>query len=336
MKPSRVRVAGWVVMPAFAVLALAAPAYPQQQPDAAPPASADRRGAEIEAFVAKADALIKDHNYDVKSTAHYKVKTDDPRFDVVAAAQLLESFRSYFDSFWQGRADLLPYDQPARIYLFYSRAKVKQLYPYEDARDDIATVGHYADYFDVVALHTDSILPDDFPDTLVHEAAHQLVQNRLYGPGRRPSIWLTEGLAEYFGNTLRDDGGFQTGKIGGKGVSFFKKQHGSDRRTGWAQARSYRSALKEGKGVTPDQLIRISDPDVFYEGRMLERYAASWMLVHFLLHAGDGAHAQAFVTYIKHEAARDGGPEALYKDLGMSPVQLEAAFETYLAKLSPK
>src|SRR5262245_2380403 len=59
-------------------------------------------------FIAKADALIQDNNLDVKSTPHYKVKTDDPRFDVVSAATLLESFRAFFDSFWQGRAELLP------------------------------------------------------------------------------------------------------------------------------------------------------------------------------------------------------------------------------------
>jgi hypothetical protein len=60
------------------------------------------------------------------------------------------------------------------------------------------------------------------------------------------------------------------------------------------------------------------------------------MLVHFLLHAGGGAHAAAFVTYMKHEAAGDSGPEMLYHDLGMTPDQLETAFKAYLSKLSPK
>ncbi len=329
---SRLRVAAFL-----AALASAVPAVAEEKPDAAHPASPDPRRAEIEAFVAKADALVHDYNYDVKSTAHYKVKTDDPRFDVAAAAQLLESFGSYFDSFWQGRAELLPYDEPARVYLFYSRAKVKQLYPYDDSGDDIATVGHYADLFDVVALHTDSAAPDDFPDLLIHEAAHQLVRNRLYGRDRGPSIWVAEGLASYFGNTLREATGlFQPGKIGGKEISFFKKSRGSDRRMGWAQARSYRRALQEGEAVTLDTLIRISDPAIFYDGRALERYTASWMLVHFLLHAGGGSHAAAFVTYMKHEVAGESGPEMLYRDLGMTPDQLDAAFKTYLAKLSPK
>src|SRR5262249_51465394 len=146
------------------------------------------------------------NDYDVKTTAHYKVKTDDPRFDVAGAARLLESFRGFFDDFWKGRAELLPYDAPSRIYLFYSRAKFRKLGVYEERPDDLALVGDYQSFFDVVALHTDSVRLEEFPDVLVHEAAHQLVQRRLYGDGT-PRIWVAEGLATYFGNTARDETG---------------------------------------------------------------------------------------------------------------------------------
>ena len=101
------RVARLFLCPIFVMAAaLAAPAADEQ---------ADRHRAEVEAFIKKADEIIHDNDYDVKTTAHYKVKTDDPRFDVAAAAQLLESFRVYFDEFWKGHAELLPYDEPARV-----------------------------------------------------------------------------------------------------------------------------------------------------------------------------------------------------------------------------
>ncbi|HET6372939.1 MAG TPA: hypothetical protein VFG76_06515 [Candidatus Polarisedimenticolia bacterium] len=310
---------------------------PSQEP--APPAapSASPAASPVEEFVAKAEALlIADDNYDAKSTAHYKVKTDDPRFNVAAAADLLESFRQFFDSFWSSRTELRPYDEPSRILLFFSRYKYKQLMPGSLDVGATTRVGHYQPYFDIVALHTDTVGPEDFPELLVHEAAHQLVTRRIFGPDDYPSPWVSEGLADYMGNTLRGaDGKFQPGRIGGKGTSLFKGSKGSSKRMGWPEVRAYRASLKKEDALTIDEVVRTSNPDAFYDASSIERYTASWLLVHFLLHADGGSHSEAFIRHLRHDAAGEGGAEMLYRDLGMSREQLDSSFRAYIKDLAP-
>jgi hypothetical protein len=70
----------------------------------------------------------------------------------------------------------------------------------------------------------------------------------------------------------------------------------------------------------------------FYAEGREERYHASWLLVHFLMHGEEGAHAAGFVRYLAREIREDVTVEDFYKDLGMSPEQLQAAFEKHARK----
>ncbi|HEY3175508.1 MAG TPA: DUF1570 domain-containing protein [Candidatus Polarisedimenticolia bacterium] len=296
-----------------------------------------RRKSEVEAFVAKANKLIQGNNYDIKSTAHYKVKTDDPRFDVEAGAQMLESFRAFFDATWAGRAELLPCEEPSLIYLFYSRSSYRQLLPEEERTIELGHVGYYRPFFDAVAIHTDTIGPADLPDLIVHEAAHQLVQVRLYGPDAPCSLWAAEGLATYFGNTLRDTSGrFLAGSIGGKSVTLLKDAPRSGKRMGWEDATRFRRALGRDEAPTVDEILRNVDPNEFYGSSAREWYTGAWLLIHYLLHADSGVHAPSLVRYLKRDAAGDGGADVLYQEIGMSRDQLDTAFRLYVGKLKAK
>jgi hypothetical protein len=57
------------------------------------------------------------------------------------------------------------------------------------------------------------------------------------------------------------------------------------------------------------------------------------MLVHFLLHAGDGAHASGFVRYLEHEAAGGAGPDVFLKDIGMTDDELASSLAAYVTDL---
>src|SRR5262245_13985980 len=64
-----------------------------------PPKTANPR----DAVIAKADKLIRDSkDYTSRSTPHWQVRTDDAGVDAQASAALLESFRTWFESFWKG------------------------------------------------------------------------------------------------------------------------------------------------------------------------------------------------------------------------------------------
>jgi hypothetical protein len=292
------------------------------------------RAAMVEEFLAKARELITDRNYDSKSTEHYKVKTDDPRLLVGEVANLMESFRAFFDGFWSERMELHPYEDPARIFLFYSRYKYKQLLSEAEKSTGPKSIGHYRPYFGVVAAHTDTVGPGDLPDLLVHEASHQLVHKRLYGDRSVPSYWVAEGLATYHGYMLREKSGeFVPGRLGGKNVLLLKRVPRSKAEIGRKQLDSFRRQLKLVPIDVIDTLITTQDAAAFYGPGGEDRYTASWLVTHFLLHAEEGAHTPAFVRYMQREARGQGGADAFWEEIAAPPEALESSFREYVKRL---
>lgn len=288
------------------------------------------------AFDEKIDSLIRDHSYHAASNQHAVVKTDDPRLDVDAVAALLESFHGYFEGFWSKLMTLHEAPDRSRIYLFYSRYKYHQLL--EGLPPGIMEiVGHYTAYHDVVALHTDSVGLENLADLLLHEATHRLVQVRLYGNDYQPSPWVSEGIASYFGYTLRDRSGeFKTGQIGGKGTTFFDGVSPTSRGPASHSLGEYRRAVKKGL-ATPLEEILEADGDSFYAAQgSEERYAATWLLIHFLLHADEGAHAPSLARYLEHEAEGKQGVKLFFEDIGMTPARLNESFAAYVSSLKAR
>lgn len=304
-------------------------------PTPAPGAEVDpgERERMIEEFVAMANDLIKDRNYSSRSSDTYLLKTDDPRVDLGAALELLDSFRTWFVSFWDGRAELTPYDGPGRMYLFYSFFKYNQLLTGDARLSDFRPPGHYRGNLDAVVLYTDGAPPGDLQDILVHEAAHQLVENMLFVRDEaQTSPWIEEGLGTYFGHTLRGrDGTFVTGKVGGKGVEIVRGG-GTKDGSGKARLKDARKAMSGETSWSAHDVVEIRDPQRFYSEGANARYGIAWVLVHFLFHGDDGAHADAFVRYLGLEANGEGGPERFYETIGMDADTLDARFERYFSK----
>lgn len=315
---------------------LSAPAAQVTHASARADDTQDARSREVERFIGEAERLIRGHDFNGKSTAHYKLRTDDPRLDVSAAADLLEAFRSYFESFWSGRRELNTNDEPVLVFLYYSRSSLNKLLPGAPAPPDgIERVGHYQAFYDVIALHTDTVGLENLPDVLVHEAAHHMVQRRLLAPEGELSLWLSEGLATYFGNTYRDAKGiWHTGEIGGKESWIFDDK---TRRSGGDLAgkdlKLFKASLFKDGGLGPDAILRMDDPARFYGEGSLYHYALSWTLVHYMLHADGGARAPGFMKYLDAEMRGDGGPEVFYKETGLAAESLDAGFRLYAKKL---
>ena len=132
-----------------------------------------------------------------------------------AATALLVSFRTFFEGFWGDRIALQPYDETSRVFLFFSFHKFNKLLAGDWRFSEVRPEGHYRAAVDVVTVHTDAGDRRDAADALVHEAAHQQIDQRIYSRGHAASRWIAEGLASYFEHTLQDrDGVFHAGKIG--------------------------------------------------------------------------------------------------------------------------
>jgi len=300
----------------------------------------DDGAASLAAFLSRAEELIRDRSYSAGDSPHYRVQTDDPRLRPDATARLLESFRSFFDSYWPADLDLLPYDETSRVFLFYSFYKFNEMTEGNFRRSDSRPKGHYGSTYDVITLHTDAGDAGSLADTIVHEAAHQLVTQRILGGEISPSPWLNEGIASYFGFTRADENGeFEAGSIGGKPVSLFTrpvKQSAAERKRGIDVVRdALREARSEGELLVAG-LVSIRDPAVYYGERAALNYAASWLLVHYLLHGDDGGHAAAFRRVLNAERERQGGTEVLYRELELTPQQLEASFAAHVKKLKTR
>ena len=304
---------------------------PQQPGDAR---AQEARDARVLAFLKEADRLIRDRNHESKTTAHYRVQTDDPRLDPVAAAALLESFRGFFEAYWSALTGRTSYEETSRIFLFYSYFKYNQLLTGKKLFDTFQSSGHYRPYFDVVVIHTDSVPPGDLGGTLVHEAAHQLMTNEIFGPDNSEPPWLSEGIAAYFGYMQRHaDGEFVPAAIGGKGISLFRGLKKTAEGSGARRLREVRQSVKKSGAPPLRELVAAEDPSVFYGEGIQERYSLSWLLVHYLFHGEDGALAEPFVAYLSKVASGGGGPEVFFAEIGRTPDELESGFRDYLLPL---
>jgi len=303
----------------------------------APPAPADPEAAARELrkrYIDEADRLIRDRNFAFAQIDGIEVRTDDPRLDVRAAAGLLASFRKYFDATLEGRVRLAPYDGPAKSYLFWSYAKFNELTTGKARFDDSRPTGHYRPALDVCTVHTDGVPPGDLPDVLVHEFAHQLLENRVLPGAPRPP-WLDEGLAEYFGFTARDaDGTFRAGKIGGKSAALFRegeatKAAGADRRL-----KELTRGMRESPSWTVDELLRLDDDAAFYGTGLEMRYGAAFAVVHFLLHGDGGKYAGGFWAWVAELPNAPADVDALYRAVGLSKEDFQERFAKYAKSIS--
>ena len=173
-------------------------------------------------------------------------------------------------------------------------------------------------------------------DTLLHEAAHQLVEQRLFG-GRKPPIWLTEGLASYFGYMKIDrDGSFRPEAIGSKAVQLLKDAERPNAAEAAARLKAFKQSTKGGEATPFAEILAIRDWDHFYGRDVTQNYTASWLLVHFLMHGEGGAHVEAFGRWIASGPFDRDAESNLLRELGMTGAELDAAAKAHARKLKAK
>jgi hypothetical protein len=292
------------------------------------------------AYLAKADELIRDPSYRSAASDRYRVQTDDPGTNPKAAVQLLESFRDFFDAFWKGRTELAPYEKQSRVFLFFSFHKFNQLLGGNWKFRITRPAGHYRKTVDVITLHTEPDGRAHMADSLVHEAAHQLIEQRVYSGDHRSALWIAEGLASYFGYTYMDrDHVFHPGEIGGKAESLElgKSRPGaSEARTVLKAVRRYSKSVREDDDLRFVRVISIDDPGVFYGSAAAVHYASSWLVVHFLIHGDDGEHRDDFFRYLERDSRGEANAKALFTEIRMSPRGLDDAVAAHLKTLKAR
>lgn len=294
-------------------------------------------GEERAAYLGRAERLIRDPHYRAAIGGGYRVRTDDPRLDVRAAVRLLESFRSFFEAYWEGKVDLLEAEAESELFLFYSGFKLRQLRSFGGSPLEPSSFDFYDPALDVGALHTDAEQFDAVADTLLHLAGHQLVEQRLRRPGSRPSRWLTRGLAHYFAHTYRNRSAeFREGRVGGKSASLLDKTSGDRGRMTERRLRQLiREIVSVGSGdgslfhrLLSDELLPAPlGEDARAEGDL------GWALAHYLLHGKNGRHRDGFLRYVRLDLEGKGGADALARETGLDASALEKETLSHMKRL---
>ncbi|MBI3273383.1 MAG: DUF1570 domain-containing protein [Planctomycetes bacterium] len=150
-------------------------------------------------------------------------------------------------------------------------------------------------------------------DTLLHEGFHQLAHNgEVLGQREDFPLWITEGLAEYWGRQegwagVRGlPGAVQAEHVGVIRHAFLKHAHlklGDVMK--YTNAQGYLGLGNTGAGLA---------------------YAEAWALVHFMIHRRAGTQADKFFAWVRELGKKDSTPDA-------QKTAWEAAAGTDLGKL---
>ena len=124
--------------------------------------------------------------------------------------------------------------------------------------------------------------------TIQHEGFHQFAHAVI---GGQMPIWLDEGLAEYFGESLFTGDGFVTGVI-----------------PPWRLAR-LKDEIAESQLKTFDQITRLS-PQEWGDDLKLANYDQAWSMVHFFVHGEEQRYQSQLINYIRAISRGDSADAA--------------------------
>jgi hypothetical protein len=135
---------------------------------------------------------------------------------------------------------------------------------------------------------------------------------------------------------MNAEGEFEDGVIGGKRIAVLRDEPSKARGEARLRIRNAQEALEVARNEDRPLILEIisaDDPSQFYGRDATIHYDLAWLLVHFLFHGDDGAHADAFVRYLRREADDGGGVDAFLGDVGLSPAELDAGVVRHLKSL---
>ena len=147
--------------------------------------------------------------------------------------------------------------------------------------------------------------------TIQHEAFHQYLSAKL---GYEMPIWLNEGLAEYFGESLYTGDGFVSGIV-----------------PPW-RLKQVRENIEHRRFIPLRDLLAMTHQQ-WNDSLNETNYDMAWSLVHFLAHSQRGRYQGELTRYIQ-DSAKGGDPlQAFAKTVG-DPEKVEDAWIAYWRDLS--
>jgi len=235
-------------------------------------------------------------------TEHYILRTDLPESQIPPILKRLEAMAREYQQRTRELSDAsdhrrLPFHLYSDLERYTSAGGTRGSAGFYDGERLLAYVGRQ---MDARSWHT-----------IQHEAFHQFLGAKL---GHEIPIWLNEGLAEYFGESLYTGDGFVSGLT-----------------PPWRMKR-VKETIERGRFSSLRELLELSHAQ-WNERLEQHNYDMAWSVVQFLAHADNGRYQEGLLQYIRL-ASRGGDPLRTFEATIGSPEQVQRAWEDYWLDLS--
>jgi hypothetical protein len=224
----------------------------------------------------------------------------------------------------------------AFVFLLPDMASYKEFYPMARSSGTMIHAGHYEG--GLMAIHPNMYQGVSRYRTLVHEATHHYNFLLLRISGAEKLTWLDEGFATYFGYSRQ----LESGEIVAGAFP-----HVNQGRIRYTPADSPMLSRRDGpesrvvmmqrklRGANPLKIERLltMENQAFYEGDVLQNYTQSWLFVHFLLHAEDGALRSRLYEFIRKARLNPVDTDQFEELMGMSAGEFNKRWRRYVLSL---
>jgi len=229
----------------------------------------------------------------ILTTKHFRIETNVPKETLDFYAELLESYYSHFTKLF--RIKLTQRSKKARlpVYILRGREEFMKFHGEDTGGESEHTLGYFVPVpgKERLVLYDQPGDREETVNVLFHEGTHFILH--LAEPNVLLSRWLHEGLAEYFGASIREGKKFVTGRIQDGRLLNFQGMIERKQVLDWSVFMMAGNPAVDGEHVEFDW----------------RAYAQAWTFAHFLLHGKNGKYASGFVSYLQRAITGRGGVE---------------------------
>lgn len=254
----------------------------------------------------------------VTRSRHYIIRTDLPRLEAQAYGRHLDLM---YDEYSRRLASLRPRaPEMLRVYIFSTYAEYERTLK---TRFDVTTTGTGGLFFvnphgNGLALWTGRQSAKRIRGLIQHEAFHQFAYSRFEAD---LPVWVSEGLAEFFGNSVVVDDRLKAGQATPDTIA------------------RVRRAIDAGRSVPFREMLTMTSEawtDHVTAGDAAGLYEQAWSMIHFLAYGHDSGYRDHFEAYLRR--INEGTPSAAaFNDVFGNEIEpFEAAWKAYvLEELKP-
>lgn len=183
----------------------------------------------------------------------------------------------------------------------------------------------------LIAFHAERESNQTLLSTMVHEVVHATMYRYIIRPGNVLPRWISEGAADYLGNSKIKKGLLLPGEHDWTQV--YRAQAFLWRGRSLSQLRldEVRRRIRDGDALSVDAIVSAA-PETFYGENMGLYYAQSWLLVHYLRHGNDAWTNQHFLDFVLYAAEGYRAEVAFEKVYGSPPSEHEEAYRHYVKR----